>query len=96
MVIRRIPPLPAAKTMALVYAAIGVIVGAFITLIGFAGGLKTQDLPFGGAFGLAAIIILPIFYGIIGFLAILLMTSLYNWAAGLVGGIEIEIQEGEI
>ena len=95
MVIRRIPPLPAAKTMALVYAAIGVIVGAFITLIGFTGAYNTKDMPLGGSVGLAAIIILPIFYAIIGFLAILLMTSLYNWAAGLVGGIEIETQEGE-
>ena len=93
MVIRRIPPLPAAKTMALVYAAIGVIVGAFVTLVSFAGGYK--DMPFQG-FGLAAIVVLPIAYGCIGFLAILLVTSLYNWAAGLVGGIEIETQEGEI
>jgi len=95
MVIRRIPPLPAAKTMSLVYAAIGVIVGAIITLAGFAGGFKGQEMPFGGAFGPAAIIILPIIYGLIGFLAILLMASLYNWSAGLVGGIELEMDSGE-
>jgi hypothetical protein len=95
MVIRRVPPLPAAKTMSLVYAAIGVIVGACITLVGFAGGFKGQEIPFGGAFGLAAIIILPIVYGLIGFLAFLLVASLYNWAAGLVGGIELEIEGGE-
>jgi len=94
MVIRRIPPLPAAKTMALVYAAIGVIVGACVTLIGFAGGGWGGE-RFGTGIGLAAIVILPVVYGLVGFLAILLVTSLYNWSAGLVGGIEIETQEGE-
>ena len=35
--------------------------------------------------------LLPIFYSAIGFLFTLLMSALYNVAAGLVGGIEIEI-----
>lgn len=95
MVIRRISPLAAAKTFGLVYAAIGVIIGAFITLIGFTGAYNTSGMPLGGALGLAAIIILPIFYGMIGFLSILLVTSLYNWSAGLVGGIEIETDSGD-
>ncbi len=95
MVIRRIPPLRAAKTFALMYAAIGVILGAIISLIGFAGGFNSREIPFGGVFGLAAIIILPIIYACIGFLGVLLITSVYNWAAGLVGGIEIETDSGQ-
>jgi hypothetical protein len=89
MIIRRIAPLSAAKVMAIVYAVIGLFIGAVISLVGFAGGFGTQDLPFAG-FGIGAIIILPIIYGCIGFVAMLLIASLYNWAAGITGGIEIE------
>ncbi|MBC8385319.1 MAG: hypothetical protein H8E57_07350 [Candidatus Cloacimonetes bacterium] len=43
-----------------------------------------------GAFG---IIIFPIIYGISGFIAGLIIGLLYNLAAGLFGGIELEMQE---
>lgn len=95
MIIRRIVPLSAAKVMAVVYGAIGLVVGACIALIGFAGGFPQEAMPFGAAMGIAAIIILPIVYAGIGFLAMLLITSLYNWAAGITGGIEIETSVGE-
>jgi len=92
MVIRRVRPLSAAKVFAAVYAVIGLLIGAIITLIGFAGGFgaATAGMPFSSMFGIGAIIILPIVYGCIGFIAMLLMSALYNWAAGIMGGIEIE------
>lgn len=97
MVIRRIAPLSAAKVMAVVYAIIGLFIGAIISLIGFAGGFgaATEAMPFAG-YGIAAIIILPIIYGCIGFLAMLAITLLYNWAAGIAGGIEIETDSMEV
>lgn len=95
MIIRRIVPLSAAKVMAVVYAAIGLFIGACISLIGFAGGFPKDEMPFGAAIGIAAIIILPIVYAGVGFLAMLLVTSIYNWAAGITGGIEIETSVGE-
>jgi len=75
-----------------VYAVIGLLIGAIFTLIGFAGGFgaATAGMPFSSMFGIGAIIILPIVYGCIGFIAMLLMSALYNWAAGIMGGIEIE------
>ncbi len=92
MVIRRVRPLSAAKVCAAVYAVIGLLIGAIFTLIGFAGGFgaATAGMPFSSMFGIGAIIILPIVYGCIGFIAMLLMSALYNWAAGIMGGIEIE------
>jgi hypothetical protein len=42
--------------------------------------------------GIGAIIIFPILYGCIGFVATLVAAWLYNVVAGLVGGIEMEIQ----
>ncbi len=77
MVIRRVRPLSAAKVCAAVYAVIGLLIGAIITLIGFAGGFgaATAGMPFSSMFGIGAIIILPIVYGCIGFIAMLLISS---------------------
>ena len=42
--------------------------------------------------GLGAIVILPIFYGGLGFIVAVIASALYNLAAGWVGGIEIELK----
>jgi hypothetical protein len=41
-------------------------------------------------FGVGAIILLPIFYGFFGFVGTLIMAALFNVAAGMVGGIEVD------
>ncbi len=56
-----------------------------------AGGLAQSALPFAGV-GVAAIIILPIVYGCIGFVMTLIMAALYNLVAGWVGGMEIQAE----
>jgi len=38
------------------------------------------------------LIILPIFYGVVGFIAGAIGAALYNLIAGMVGGIEIEVE----
>ena len=45
---------------------------------------------FGALFGVGAIILLPIFYGFFGFVGTLIMAALFNVAAGMVGGIEVD------
>jgi hypothetical protein len=40
--------------------------------------------------GVGAIVVLPICYGIFGFIGTLIMAWLFNVAAGMVGGVEIE------
>jgi hypothetical protein len=95
MVIRHVVPLSAAKVFATIYAVIGLVVGAILTIAGSMGGFGRDGL---GMFlpyvGVAAIIILPIVYACAGFLGTLLVASLYNVAAGMVGGVEIEIDQG--
>jgi len=43
-------------------------------------------------FGVGAVIVLPILYGVMGFIFTLLFAWLYNVCAGWIGGIEIELE----
>jgi hypothetical protein len=43
-------------------------------------------------FGVGAIIVLPIFYGVLGVVMGALTAALYNLFAGMFGGIELDIQ----
>jgi hypothetical protein len=43
-------------------------------------------------FGVGAVILLPLFYGLMGFLMGMLTAALYNLIAGWLGGVELEVQ----
>jgi hypothetical protein len=45
------------------------------------------------ALGIASIVFLPAFYGVMGFVGGMLTAALYNLAARIMGGIEIDISE---
>jgi hypothetical protein len=98
MVLKRIGVLSAGKILALLYACIGFIVGSFVALFATLGLLATlaeKGLPgpFVAAFlGLGAIIALPIFYGVLGFLIGVVGSAIYNGLAKLVGGIELDLR----
>ena len=95
MVIKRVGALSAARIGAVVYAVFGLIFGAFMSIVGMAGAMVAPDEGsgvFGMLFGAAAIVILPVFYGVLGFIGTLVGALLFNAAAGLVGGIEFEVQ----
>jgi hypothetical protein len=79
--------------MAIIYAFIGLFIGVIVWLVGRMGGFAGSDSMFASGYGVGAIVVLPIVYGGIGFVGMLIITSLYNWAAGLVGGIEIQTGE---
>ncbi|HWS72663.1 MAG TPA: hypothetical protein VN605_11140 [Thermoanaerobaculia bacterium] len=94
MIIKRIAPMSLAKVSAVLYALLGLIFGACISLISMAGSAfaPKEAAGFGMLFGVGAIIALPIFYGILGFVFSLISAALYNLVAGWVGGIEIDVQ----
>ena len=98
MIVKRIGPLSLAKIGGIIYAVLGFIIGVFISLFALAGLFGSVSFNNGmGTFlrlflGLGAIIFLPIFYGILGFVMGLLVAWLYNIFVGLVGGIELEVQ----
>jgi hypothetical protein len=96
MVVKRVGVLSLAKVSAALYALMGLIFGGIISLISVAGsafGGGAMKDAFGGVmFGAAAVIILPICYGLVGFIGSLIAGGLYNVIAGMVGGIELEVQ----
>jgi hypothetical protein len=97
-VIREIGIVSFGKVAGIVYACIGLIIGAIFALIsvlgGFAGLLQQGGAAAGFAamfLGAGAVFVLPIFYGVLGAIVGMLVAAIYNVAARLVGGIEITI-----
>ena len=98
MVIRRIAPLSAAKIGGILGAAVGLLAGLMMFLFSSLGGLAAAARQSGDAgaawiFGLGAgaIIALPIFYGVFGFIGGAIQAFIYNLAARFVGGLVVEI-----
>jgi hypothetical protein len=93
MVIKRIGPMSCARIAGPVYAVIGLCAGVFISLASLLGATTgDSDAGFMGVlFGVGAIIMLPVFYGLLGFLGALFSAWLYNLMAGAVGGIDVDI-----
>ena len=95
MTITRVGPLSVAKVAGLLYVGIGLIAGVFVSLFSLAGaamgaGAGNDNALFGALFGVGAIILLPIFYGCLGFIGTLIMAALFNVATGVVGGVEVD------
>ena len=94
MVIKRVGPLSCAKITGTLYAILGLLLGAVLSLIAMAG-VAIGNAPFtnlGAVFGVGAVIVLPILYGGVGFVSTLIGAWLYNVLAGWVGGVEIEVE----
>ncbi len=98
MIIKRIDVLSAAKITAIIAAAFGLLAGVMFFFVGSLFGSMMGNAVgqhgggmamFGGVMG---IIVLPILYGIFGFIGGLIQAFIYNLAAGFVGGIRIETE----
>lgn len=97
MVLRRIGPLSAAKLGGALYVLIGLIVGAIVALMSLAGlsfaPSQQTAIPYAGVvFGVGAILVFPICYGILGFLTGLIAAAFYNVIAGMVGGVYLDLR----
>ena len=95
MIITRFEPLSVGKVAGLLYGAMGFVVGVIVSLAATIGGLAGHDTfgaLAGGLVGIGAVVLLPILYGGLGFVVAIIAAWLYNLAAGVVGGIEIDVQ----
>ena len=73
------------------------ILGAIVALlallgIGLAAAGGDGDAVVGMIFGVGAIIFLPIFYGVLGFIGGAIMAIVYNVVAGFAGGLELALE----
>jgi len=91
MVIHRVGPLSSAKVVGLLYTILGLAMGALFSLVAAVGGFGHRG-PAGAFFGVAAVVVLPVTYGVMGFVMTLIMAALYNALAKLVGGVEIDLR----
>ena len=99
MVLRRVGVWSAAKIAGVIYASVGLLGGlmfAGISLLGFgfASTAQNSDVPawLGPAFGVGAIVVLPIIYGVLGLIGGAIAAALYNLFSGMVGGMELDLQ----
>jgi hypothetical protein len=82
------------KLALVVYAFVGLIVGAICAVFILAGSAVFSQLhmPFVGVTAaVLCLIAAPIFYGILGAVIWVMIAALYNLAAGWVGGVELEL-----
>ena len=100
MELKRIAPGSAFKVGGGIYGAMGLLIGclfSFLALVGagFAGLAGSSDVGpgfVGALFGLGAVIILPIFYGLMGAIMAALMAALYNLIARFFGGLQLDLE----
>ena len=104
MVIRRFGVFSAAKIYAVVLAGIGIIVGIIYGLffIIFGAAMMAGSGHNSGAagastlvIGLVMMIVIPIFYGVLGFILGAIGALIYNTAAGIIGGLELELDNAD-
>ena len=92
--IKRIGPGSAFKVGLALYGLVGLIVGLFFGLVSMLGGtlaFPAQTGMFRVFFGIGAIIIWPVCYGIGGGIVAAISAAFYNLIAGWVGGLEVDI-----
>jgi hypothetical protein len=98
-VLKRVDVLSCGKLMGIMYTALGLIAGILVALFAScAGALNTvpdQQMSgmMGMIFGVGAIVLMPILYGVLGFFGGMIMALLYNVTARLTGGVEFEVGE---
>ena len=93
--VKNIGAVSLATTMSVLYAALGLIVGAILALVALAmpsSGLGGSAGMFGMMGGVASIIVLPLVYGVLGFVLGLISAAIYNVVARMTGGIELTLE----
>ena len=96
MVLKRIGVLSAAKIAGVLYGTVGLLVGlgiaAVVSLFPLAS--ANSDMPswLAPMFGVGAIVLGPIVYGVLGSIGGAVGAVIYNIFAGMVGGLELQLE----
>lgn len=105
MVVKRVGVLSLAKLQAVIGVGIGLVVGIPLGLIMMIFGAAIMSMGSGsdaagggigmGVVGLFYMIGLPIMYGVIGFIGGAVTALIYNVASGVLGGLEMELENAD-
>ena len=96
MTINSVRVLSLAKILGSIYAGLGLIFGiifAGIALLGMGPMTHGSEAPalLGLLMGGGAVVFLPVAYGLMGFIGGLIVGTIYNFVAKIVGGLEVEV-----
>lgn len=92
-IVKSVGVMSVAKIMGLIYGCMGLIFAPFFLLMGLIGSLAgAEKSPFAGIFGMVFAILMPVLYGVLGFVAGAIGALLYNLFAKWVGGFEVEVE----
>jgi len=92
-VVKSVGVMSVAKITGLLYGCIGLVFIPFFLLLGLVGSLAGQGRnPFAGIVGILIAIVLPVLYGVMGFIMGAIGALLYNLLARWAGGVEVELE----
>ncbi|HEX8186700.1 MAG TPA: hypothetical protein VF747_18175, partial [Blastocatellia bacterium] len=57
--------------------------------------MSSRDSGLIGGMGIISIFIFPVIYGVLGFIGGAIAALIYNFAAGFMGGVELELESAE-
>ena len=95
MVVKSVGVASVAKIYGAISAGIGLVIGVCFALAAMAGaGLaENSEMSFlGPMLGVGAVVALPIFNGVMGLIGGAIGAVLYNLFAGMVGGVQVELE----
>jgi len=91
-ILKSVGVMSVAKISGLLYGCMGLIFAPFFLLIGLVESFAGQkEFPFAGAIGVVLAILMPLMYGVMGFIMGAIGALLYNVLAKWVGGFELEL-----
>ena len=92
-IVKSVGVMSIAKIMGLLYACMGLIFAPIFLIAGLLSSFAGQDkTPFAGIFGTVFAVLMPVLYGVMGFVMGAIGALLYNLAAKWIGGFELEIE----
>lgn len=92
-VLKSVGPMSVGKNLGTMYAIAGFVFGLIFSLVSLVGLGGSMHRGPGIFFGIGAVVILPVFYGLGGFVGGIIAAWIYNVISKWVGGIEMELED---
>jgi len=102
--LKQVPVWPVARTAFIVLLAVGILIGILYGVMfasfGFLAGLlgsagDARELLMFQRLGFVMIPVIAVFYAVFGTIGVVIVTVVYNLAAGAFGGIKLVLEDGD-